>query len=218
MKSVTNYPFNLSAGQSINIPAVGDYFRVQSSTGAIDVTIDGVGTLPDLLNGQGIKNIPFGRLTIKDKSGAANAGVILVAFEEFIDNRTYGVNDLSAGTLNTLRQPLAATGSFASTTTLAAAAVETVLAPASNINGAIILTGQMTVYTGSTNLVTKTSAPTSGIDGEVIATVLNTAGGAIPQANTLIQTPQFVPAGRGIYFYCVTAENTGYRNCRFRLL
>lgn len=226
MKSVTNYPFNLSAGQSINISAVGDYFRVQSATGAIDVTIDGVGTLPDLLNGQGIKNIPFNRLTIKDKSGAANAGVIMVAFDEFIDNRTYGVNDLSAGSLNTLRQPLAQTGFFTANGALGINTAETIFSAGSNINGAIILTADLMYYDGAggavQSLIAKATAPANIADGSVILTSKpQFASGSVAFQATLPKE-QFIPAGLGLFHIAngaiSGAATVSIRACRFRLL
>lgn len=225
MKSVTPYPFNLSAGQTLSLPIEGDYFRIQSATGAIDVTVDGVGTLPDLLNGQGLKNVPFKRLTIKDKTGAANAGVILVAFDEFIDNRTYGVNDLSAGSLATLRQPLAATGFFNVTTNMAENTPEQVFSAASNINGAVLLYAsisgfnQMGQATGG--LIAKTTAPANTADGTLILGILQQqfTGSTSWQDRSDLQAPAFIPAGNGLWFIRSIADTAGaQRSARFRLL
>lgn len=94
-KAVRTYDFNLSAGQTSVILAEGEYFRIQSATGALDVTVEGVGTLPGLLAGQGMMDTPFKRLVLKDASGSTNSGTILVASREFIDNRTYGVMTIS---------------------------------------------------------------------------------------------------------------------------
>ena len=98
------YDFALTAGGIGIILAEGAYFRVQSSSGAVSVIVDGLGELPGLLAGQGIKSTPFKRLTLRDASGAANVGKILVSNEEFIDNRTYGVNSLDAATIASLKQ------------------------------------------------------------------------------------------------------------------
>ena len=93
--SFKSYDFTLSAGGAIALLVEGSYFRIQSATGAVDVTVEGTGTLPGLLTGQGLKDTPFKRLVIKDVSGSANTGSILVASQEFIDNRTYGVTTIS---------------------------------------------------------------------------------------------------------------------------
>lgn len=229
MKSVTPYPFNLSAGQTLSLPIEGDYFRIQSATGAIDVTVDGVGTLPDLLNGQGLKNVPFKRLTLKDKTGAANAGVILVAFDEFIDNRTYGVNDLSSGSLATLRQPLAATGFFNDASNVTANTALTVFTPGSNVNGAIILNAAGSWVDAAAaqqmqGFLAKASAPASVTDGSMILPISTRAISNTPVhtlGNERIQAAQFVPAGQGLYFissFTVAGSVANSRSAQFRLL
>ncbi len=221
MKSVTYYPFTLNAGATLSLPIEGDYFRIQSATGAIDVTVDGVGTLPDLLNGQGLKNVPFKRLTLKDKSGATNTGFILVAFDEFIDNRTYGVNDLSAGSLNTLRQPLAATGFYSANSLTSSNVAETVFTAAANINGAILLSAHAGSFNATSSpsggFIAKATAPTTAIDGQVIAGLINVPG---QNASTLSSSqPQFIPAGLGLYYITDFSETTAKaRSARFRLL
>ncbi len=84
------YDFNLTAGGSQAILAGGEYFRILSSTGALDVTVEGKGTMPDLQAGQAIKGLPFNRLILSDKTGAPNSGFILVASSELQDNRLQG--------------------------------------------------------------------------------------------------------------------------------
>ncbi len=225
MKSVTPYPFNLSAGQTLTLPIEGDYFRIQSATGAVDVTVDSVGTLPDLLTGQGLKNVPFKRLTVKDKTGAANAVVILVAFDDFIDNRTYGVNDLSAGTLSTLRQPLAQTSFFSDQSGFTANTPITVFAPGSNLNGAVILSAEL-CEASATNFVisylTKASAPANVLDGSVILTALPVGGvGSNVVYSGRLPKEQFVAAGQGLYMIASStfgATGLTMHNVRYRLL
>lgn len=224
MKSVTPYTFTLNAGQSLSLPVEGDYFRIQSATGAINVTVDGSGTLQGLLTGQGLKNTPFRRLTIFDASGAANTITILVAFEEFIDNRTYGVNDLSAGTLTTIRQPLASTGFYAANGALAANTADQIFSPASNVNGAILLSASFSdVETNgfSAAFVAKTSAPTTINDGEVIDSSSITVAVTVGAGFIRLQKEQFIAAGKGLYFISgspLTANVYHNRAARFRLL
>lgn len=95
MASFKLYDFTLSAGATVALLVEGEYFRIQEATGAVDVTVEGSGTLPGLLVGQGLKETPYKRLLIRDASGAANVGKILIASKEFIDNRTYGVTTIS---------------------------------------------------------------------------------------------------------------------------
>ena len=95
MASFKYYDFTLTSGGAAVLLVEGEYFRIQSATGAVDVTVEGAGTLPGLLVGQGLKDTPFKRLVIKDVSGGPNVGQIMVASKEFVDNRTYGVTTLS---------------------------------------------------------------------------------------------------------------------------
>lgn len=95
MDALKYYDFTLTAGGSQVLLVSGNNFRIQSQTGAVDVTVDSVGTLPGLLTGQGLKDVPFKRLTLRDASGAPNVGTILVSPAEFVDNRTYGVMTLA---------------------------------------------------------------------------------------------------------------------------
>lgn len=226
MKSVTEYPFSIASGGTYTLPAMGDYFRIQSSTGSISVTVEGAGTLPNLLSGQGIKNTPFRRLVLVNTSGALNTGTILIASEEFIDNRTFGVNDLSAGTINTLRQPLTQTGFFVDAAALTANTPVQVFSPGSNLNGAILLNADSSAFVASGSFVqtfiTKASAPVSVVDGSVLMMAKITATtGASFWASGNLQKEQFIAAGQGLYF--ISNVNTGstsgdFRSARFRLL
>ena len=227
MKSVTEYPFSIASGGTYTLPAMGDYFRIQSSTGTLNVTVEGAGTLPNLLSGQGIKNTPFQRLVLVNTSGALNTGTILIASEEFVDNRTFGVNDLSAGTINTLRQPLTATGFFTAITPIAANTPDTIFSPGSNVNGAILLSASFGLTNATSfpvgGFITKTSAPTSVVDGTPNFASGSTALVASTYtAAAQMPCPQFIPAGQGLYFITDVAsggQNGGNaRFARFRLL
>lgn len=83
------YDFTLIAGGMQRLPVVGDFFKVISATGVINVNVDTGATL-DLMPGQGLRELNFNTLTITDKSGAANSGKILVGFSGMIDDRVSG--------------------------------------------------------------------------------------------------------------------------------
>lgn len=227
MKAVTSYPFSMNAGGTFQITTEGDYFRIQSALGSVSVTVEGSGTLPNLQAGQGIKNTPFKRLILHNTSGAANSGVILVASEEFIDNRTYGINDLSAGSLNALRQPLAPTGFFGDVSALTGNTAVQVFSPASNLNGAVLLSANMSSMLGAAvctqTFIHKDSAPTSIVDGSVL--LMSVAGGILSGSNysagANLPKEQFIPAGQGLYFVSEVATPVvagNYRAARFILL
>ncbi|WP_310611647.1 hypothetical protein [Limnohabitans sp.] len=84
--SVKTYDFTIPAGGSVQIQAVGTYFRIQSSTGPISVTGE-FGEVAPLMQGQGIKDSPFTRLQLRDLSGSMCVGKVIVASSEFIDQQ-----------------------------------------------------------------------------------------------------------------------------------
>lgn len=89
MKSARIYDFTLTAGGSFQLPVEGDYVRIMTSTGPIELVTESYRIGP-VNAGQGQANTPFKRLTITDKSGAGNVGTILIASADFVDQRISG--------------------------------------------------------------------------------------------------------------------------------
>lgn len=83
------YDFTLTANGSFVLPVEGTYYRIRSATGSVQVKRDD-GSLLELEVGQGECNQLFKRLTIVDMSGAANSGTIIVADNNFVDERVSG--------------------------------------------------------------------------------------------------------------------------------
>lgn len=83
------YPLALAANGTDAILAEGSYFRILSSSGAVQVRPDGGSSLSPLYAGQGQRR-EFKRLTVTDVSGVANNVVIIVADDDFIDDRITG--------------------------------------------------------------------------------------------------------------------------------
>lgn len=231
MEAMRYYDFSLVANGVQMLTVSGKNFRIQSQTGALDVTIDSVGTLPGLLTGQGVKDIPFTRLTLRDASGAPNVGQILVAPEEFIDNRTYGVStiaggslDLNAATLLTSRTPLDISGSYNASGAVAANTAVQIFAPGANVNGAILLSAQITdidATARSAKLLAKNSAPATELDGIPLlhCGYFGAAGASVYITRGDISTPQYIAAGLGLYFISTPgASATNSRVARYRLL
>jgi hypothetical protein len=222
MKAVQYYDFSVNSGGTQIILAEGDYFRLQSATGTVSITVEGVGTIPNMLTGQGIKDTPFKRLVVKDTSGASNAGQILVSSNEFVDNRTYGINDLSTATLNTLTRPAAATGFYADQSLITANTAVNIFTAGSNVNGAILLSADINYNGANTPLgafLTKATAPATVVDGQVLITTKQTFGGS--GCACTLPKEQFIPAGVGLYFISsanMEAAGQNIRACRFKLL
>lgn len=100
------YDFTLTSGGMQRLPVVGDFFKVISATGTINVNVDTGATL-DLMPGQGLREFNFNALTITDKSGAANSGTILVGFSGMIDDRVTGEVSIIEGGAQRTRSGLA---------------------------------------------------------------------------------------------------------------
>lgn len=83
------YDFRLTAGGSFPLLVEGEYVRVMSSTGPIEIQADNYDLGP-LSAGQGMEGSDFRRLLIVDKSGSPNIGTVLVASSGFIDQRING--------------------------------------------------------------------------------------------------------------------------------
>lgn len=111
------YDFTLGAGGMQRLPVVGDFFKVISATGQINVIAD-TGAQLDLMPGQGLREFQFNTLAISDKSGAANAGKILVGFSGMIDDRVTGEVSIVEGG----RSRVLAGAAFCGSSAVAAAA------------------------------------------------------------------------------------------------
>lgn len=92
MKAFKVYPFNFAANGAQIVLAEGSYFRVKTATGDVAVQFDDNAPLGPINAGQGFK-VPAGykRLTVVDMSGAPNAGTVIVADGDFVDQQLSGV-------------------------------------------------------------------------------------------------------------------------------
>lgn len=90
IKPAKIYPFTLPAFGSLPLLVQGSYWKVLSATGDLEITGDTFGTLDTIQPGQGLKGQEFSRLVVRDKSGAMNAVRLLVADEDFVDDRVTG--------------------------------------------------------------------------------------------------------------------------------
>lgn len=207
------YDFTLTAGGVQTILAEGSYYRILSSTGTLEVRRDGGSRLGPISAGQGERD-EFQRLTLRDLSGAPNSGFVIVADGTFVDDTV-----IIQGAVNV--RPEAASGNAKFAGALAANTPETLFAPGANVNGAVVLTANFSVFMAAGSgcvFLAKNAAPTSNLDGELILTASslstganNCEAGALPQA-------QFIPAGLGLYFISPVAIASGVRAARWRLL
>lgn len=98
------YDFTMPAFGAAVILAEGSFYRLMSATGAVEVRRNNGSIVGPLLPGQG-ERAEFISLTITDKSGAANAGTILIADDAFIDERVSGeVSVIDGGLVRSMGQ------------------------------------------------------------------------------------------------------------------
>lgn len=83
------FDFTLAANGSQSIEVAGRFIKLVSGTGKIRVRFDKGGYI-DLLPGQGCTGLDFSRLTIEDRTGAGNVGVLLAGAFMFQDDRVTG--------------------------------------------------------------------------------------------------------------------------------
>lgn len=88
--AVRSYDFTLTALGGRRLDVRGEFFKLTSATGTLEVAIDDGGFVP-VLPGQGFKPAGgFNALTIRDTSNAANVGRITIGDGDFIDDRISG--------------------------------------------------------------------------------------------------------------------------------
>ncbi|WP_317205563.1 hypothetical protein [Janthinobacterium sp.] len=90
------FDLQLAANGAQRIEVDGRFFKYKSGTGLIRVTTS-KGEVVDLMPGQGVWNTQFSSLTVTDRTGAANAGVLMAGNIDFRDDRITGTVDVVDG-------------------------------------------------------------------------------------------------------------------------
>jgi hypothetical protein len=90
------YDFKLGANGGQQIDVVGSFLKYKSGIGAIRV-VTSKGAYIDLVPGQGVWGVDFTRLTVTDRSGVANSGVLLAGNYDFRDQTIPGVVSVADG-------------------------------------------------------------------------------------------------------------------------
>jgi hypothetical protein len=103
MSEIQRYPFAMAANGVFILPCTGTRFLISSSLGAVNVRLDIGGRLANIQAGEGYKGRQFQGLEISDASGAVNTGWILVADDDYTNNRVVGeVSVIDGGKARTL--------------------------------------------------------------------------------------------------------------------
>uniref|UniRef100_UPI0035AE3C4F hypothetical protein n=1 Tax=Hylemonella sp. TaxID=2066020 RepID=UPI0035AE3C4F len=232
-KAFQVFTITLPANGSRQILFQGTYFKLLSASGAVDVTIEGQGTLPALTAGRGLKDTAYSRLILTDKTGAGNTVELFCATEEYVDQTFSGVVGLDAATLAALESVdlnaatidklmVKSSGSYAVSTGGAAATSYQAIDPATNLNGLWVTEAYIFGYNSGVaqgiTLLAKSSSPSSRQDGEVI---LNAGANAAAVAIAQLNKPAYLAAGLGLYFRYESTDSAHaglMRSARWKLL
>lgn len=160
------YDFALLANGGQQLDVKGKFFKYVSGTGKIRVRHSGGGSV-DLLPGQGVWNLDYTSLTISDRTGAANVGVILAGDFDFHDDRISGTVDVVDGG----RARTIANNAFTAGVSMVAAAGEYPITQLWNPVGS----GRLLIVSGVT--ATAASAGSASLRGGLVR-LANAFGGA----------------------------------------
>lgn len=179
------------------------------------------GPVPLYVSPGTIFNIPFTKVLIENSAQPGKK--IRIAYGIDVDFQPGSVSQIAvtnAGGFTNVR-PDTPTGFFSDSSTIAANTPLTVFTPASNPNGAILLSAYC--YDSAINtsqvFIAKSSAPGSITDGEVLMAGTTMGGSATLYMGGFLSYPQFIPAGKGLYFIGSQVGATGQtRSARYRIL
>jgi hypothetical protein len=241
MSSVTE---TINAGTWREFFEPGDFFRLLETTAPVTVEFYAAGRkIVDVVNIQAgyAEYFRGGNLVMFDRVRIYSATTQQVGFvTRFGSDVRYdrgassvtGTVALDAATLAALEQinvrPESETGSWGFTAVTVANSAQTIFTPASNLNGAILLSAGFSIYGGasapSVSIIAKSSAPANVLDGSIIfgGGISLTASGGGNLSQGTMPKEQFIPAGLGLYFITdiatTSAGGGSYRSCRYKLL
>ena len=211
------YDFLVPANGAFRIDAVGNYFLLKTSSGALNVRMGGTSSLlKGLIQGQGVQDQAFVGLELFNPTAAVITGTVFVADGGFFD-----LNLILSGGINV--RPKAANAHYENTVAVTANTAVQVFNASANTNGAIILTAGALTYAPSITpivLIAKATAPISITDGEVLAVSYPQFGGANLYQNLELKFSQKIQAGLGLYFIHSQTETASFtpKFCRYLLL
>lgn len=213
------YDLNLAANDSQRLEVNGQFFKYISGGGKIRVTTN-KGAVIDLVQGQGVWGESFSALTVQDRSGSANPGVLLAGSYDFRDDNVNIGGAVQIGNDGSHRVPVDSANSpnacYATNTAIAAGtdATVTIVDPSMNVRGIIVsrmFIQQQNSSNGRQSFVANPNGPPAG-DAPAGSLLLHWV---LPSANAeMIQSDAavFIPPGMGLYYVC--RNSSGAMTCR----
>jgi hypothetical protein len=237
MSSVTE---TINAGTWREFFEPGDFFRLLETTAPVTVEFYAAGRkIVDVVNIQAgyAEYFRGGTLVMFDRVRIYSATTQQVGFvTRFGSDVRYdrgassvtGTVALDAATLTAIATPKASTGYFLSEVALSANTPLTVFTPASNVNGAILLSADISDFDSTANasisaFLAKSSAPTLVSDGEplLISRLLSAYSTSNHYLGASLNEAQYIAPGLGLYFIRTKAIGVVagvQRTCRYRIL
>lgn len=225
--------YTFTPGQRLSIAGAGDFFRILATTSPVNVEFYFQGReIAERLEveagfAESFRTIEFDRVDITSPLAQTVQFETARGSEIRYDRGAATISgsvDLNAATLAALEQinvrPEEPSASWGNSAAMTANTAVTVFTPASNTNGAILLSAAMTGADASSvaqAFVSKSSAPANVVDGNVHLMHSTTSA----SQSTNLQVPKFIPAGHGLYF--ITSANSSvnavsHRACQYKLL
>jgi hypothetical protein len=242
---MSSTPETIAAGTWREWFEPGDFFRLLSTTAPVSVEFysNGKKTVElqsieagyaEYFRGEDGK-LPFDRVRIYSATTQTVQFVTRQGSDVRYDRGASSVTGtvaLDAATLAALEQinvrSEAASGFFNSAAALAAGTAETVFTAGANTNGAIVLSAFTQIYEGGVTphiggFFAKATAPTTTSDAAAepicVSHQITTGGTYIATGKT--EQPQFIPAGKGLFYVdevATPANDYTRRGCRYKLL
>lgn len=96
------YSFTVPGFGAYTLPVVGAYFVLLASTGPVQVVGDSFGNIGSLVAGQGIDGASFNSLQFVDVTGANNNVQVMIAGQDFVNQRVVGEVSVIDGSKSTV--------------------------------------------------------------------------------------------------------------------
>ncbi len=165
-----------------------------------------------------IFNIPFTRVLIENTAQPGKKIRIVYGIDvDFQPGSVAQIAVTNSGGYTAMR-PESSTGFFSSVSAIAALTAETFFTPAQNPNGAIILAAGFNSTEAAANgsaFICHTAAPANFTTGEIILGSNRVLSGAAQGDIGTLSIPQYVPAGKGLYYLTGAAGGASNANLRY---
>ena len=220
----------LLAGAPDDFPADGNYLRISKALYPVIVEVGG-NDVYKLEPGQDVTypvDEGFTRIRVTTTApiedivtitigNNVKVGSVVIAGQVSIAGNLAGIGS----TVKTIDDGSDYGATWASATPMSGNTPVTIIAPAANLNGALVIASAFYCYvngsTAYTSLIAKNSAPTTNVNGDVLAVSNKVEAGGYFSSGQLAK-PIKIPAGMGLYMISNLNQTTFMANAVYKLL